>query len=535
MKKKLGNFMETRALISILFVFVLVSVNLVIIMPLTAPKVRGQITHLAGTMDEDGDINYDEDGEENGIVVWSSTEDHLIEQDYEVGMGMTLVIPALNYMFNPTIENEITFTTAGTKIEVYGTLLTNSDGNEMTKTLFWGGMAGISWSGINFRPGSSGNITDCIIDGATGGVHMWTQLMPYSPMTLLSPGITDTTVWDTSNYVVRLSNVVGYTEMDGCTFEDGTPSAMQLRVSGTDLNLRNTGFTGRGANKPSIEIINSDVTAENCYINGFNQPGSLVTIEGDSDGTVFMNTDFVNGELDVPLVMVEGATPFFDNCSFDTSDGEVSVLAHEGSNKVPAHLTLRNPTGDGTPGFWDGSFDNTTMNATGNSTITLQWYLNVNVFDPDGFPIDNAPVTVSPPASPSSKPTDDMGWAEWFTVTELVQYNDSVVYNGPYNITATNNSMDGFADPEPSFDMSKMIYIEVPFNPIPNNIPNVTYISTPTGVQTDLITIDFILGDMDPGDDGNMSIEVQFWDDDFSSWIPATNHSTSDPKEDLNN
>ncbi|UCF08697.1 MAG: right-handed parallel beta-helix repeat-containing protein, partial [Thermoplasmata archaeon] len=539
MRKRLGQGHVRKGLGSITFVFLLVASSMVVVFPLTAPKVKGQpIEHLASTADEDGVFPYDIDGIENQIVVWNPAEDHHITADYTVDALYTLHIPGLNYMFDPVMSSEITFKTADTMIDVYGTLITHSDGNEMTKTLFWGEDE-IEWKGIYFRPGSSANITDCIFDGATSGLHMWTWI-DVQPMTLLPPGITDTTFRDMGIYGVRFSHLEGATNIDGCTFEDNYNSALPLKVSGTDMTLRNTAFFSHGNGTPCLLIRNSDVTAEGCYFHGNYQPGHLVHIDdipgsGNSNGTVFRDCDFTRGEADVPLYRVDGATPFFDNCSFDTSHGEDSVLAYEIGGKVPAHLTLRNPAGDGSPGFWDGSFDNTTMNVTGNSTITLQWYTNVNVVDPDGHPINKSFVTVSAPAEPSSKPTDGLGWAEWFTVTELVKYNDSVVYNGPYNITATNNSMEGFADPEPSFDMSKEIFIEVPFNPKPNNLPNVTFFSTPAGVHTGPIAIEFILVDMDPGDDGNMSIEVEFWDDDIGIWKQATVHATSCPTTGLDN
>jgi hypothetical protein len=204
---------------------------------------------------------------------------------------------------------------------------------------------------------------------------------------------------------------------------------------------------------------------------------------------------------------------------------------------TPAHPIIRNPSADGSPGFYDDTFDNTTMKATGNSSITLQWLMDVFVKDPNGNLIDNAPVRVKDrlgnPSEPSLKITDDRGWASGFAVTEFIQYNNSVDNFNPFNVSAEAFSMVGYAVPEPMMNMSKRINVTVPFN-LNNVLPVVSLLIPPQGVQAGDIIIQFELFDPDPSDNGNLSVEV-FYSLDGLGWRPTTQGSGSCPTTKLLN
>jgi len=516
---------------------------MVVVFPLTAPRVKAQpIEHRASALLEDGFPPFDTDGLFNQIVVWDQNEDHWINEDYVVNAGYTLVIPALNFAGNPTMGNEITFKNNDTGIEVYGRLITNSDGLPTTTTLFWGEGV-VNWKGIYFQGGSDGNITDCTFMDAENAVRFMSAA-PGGTATMIAPGITDSVFMGMEKYGVQLLDAAGYTNVENCIFFDTYDSAISLNVVATDSNIIGCQFTSHGDNKSSLVIRNSKVYMAQSSFWGNGQPGNEVLIEnrigipGSSDGTVLDRCNFQNGAPGDYLVRVDDTTLLMNNCSFDTTDGELSILANEESG-VPTHLILRNPTGDGNPGFWDDSFDNTTINVTGGSSVTLQWYMNVYVEDPDGNPIDNAPVWVEDrngdPAVPPSISTDGTGWAEWFICTELIQYNNSMTYFNPFSVSALNNSMMGYATPDPIMNMSKEIIVIVPFNPVPNLPPFVSYIETPGVVQSGPISIQFRLEDPNLGDDGNLSIKVEFWDPTDSSWITATAHPTSGPTTNLNN
>ncbi|UCE35914.1 MAG: hypothetical protein JSW00_10130, partial [Thermoplasmata archaeon] len=103
----------------------------------------------------------------------------------------------------------------------------------------------------------------------------------------------------------------------------------------------------------------------------------------------------------------------------------------------------------------------------------------------------------------------------------------------PFNVSALNHSVKGYADPEPTMNLSKAVYVEVPFNIIPNSPPSV-WVYTPSGIQSGNITIDFVLEDFDQGDDGNMSISVEY-STDGTSWEGAIAGQGSDLDHLFNN
>ncbi|UCE73997.1 MAG: fibronectin type III domain-containing protein [Methanomassiliicoccales archaeon] len=529
-----------KKLESILLVCVLIAGSIVIILPMSAPKAKAQpIVHRPNTMQEDGQWPWDVDGNPNpdGIVVWDPNEDHHIVEDYTVSGGTTLVIPALNSnLFDPDSGNEITFKTDNTMIEVFGTLVTNTHTDEFIRTLFWG-EGSVNWKGIYFRPGSTGNITECMFMGADNAlVFLW--MAPGSYPYLIAPGITKSNFIDMGIWGARLNGVKGYTNMEYCYFTDTLNSANSLRVEDMGLNMYGCTFNYHGNNKPNLFIKNANVHCTQSTFDGNNTPGNEVHIEGNSHGTVLERCTFKNGAPDEYFVNIDGSSPFLDNCTFETTHGELSVIANE-KDAVPACPTIRNPS-ERTPGFWDDSFDNSTLNATGNSNITLQWYMNVNVRDPDGNSIDNAPVWVvdrdENPAEPPSKYTGTDGWANWTTLTELILYNDSVDNFNSFNVSALNNTIKGYLDPEIMMNMSKEVTVVVPFNPVKNTLTNVTSLSTPSGPQTGPITIEYMLIDPDIGDNGNLSIMVEFWDGTSpGQWKLATAHATCPPTDYLDN
>jgi hypothetical protein len=165
----------------------------------------------------------------------------------------------------------------------------------------------------------------------------------------------------------------------------------------------------------------------------------------------------------------------------------------------------------------------------------------VYVEDPDGNFITNAPVRIKDrlgnPAQPSAKMTDGTGWARLIACTELIQYSGSKTNLNPFNISAENASMFGYATPEEIINRSMVNTIVVPFNPIPNNPPSVSYINIvppPPAVQSGLVTIEFMLNDPDIPDDGNLSVEVKFWDPGFG-WVSAVLDPASNSTTNLNN
>jgi len=549
MRAGFASLKDKKQLKSILLVYMLVATSMVVFLPLTAPDARAiPIVHLNSTSSEDGVWPFDTDGAKNNIVVWDIGEDHHITTDYTVDYGYTLIIPALDYTGDPDAGQEITFKTNKTMIEVFGKFITNGHSNWRSKTLFWGEDT-VNWKGIFFRPGSEGCIVECLFKGADKGVQFTWSIVNgvENHSRLISPGIVSSKFEEMGDYGLRLYGVRGVTNIRDCTFIDTYNSAIGLIVRDMDLDMHNVIFKSHGNNKPSLFIEGSNllvgsyyakVDIAQCSFMGNSSPGNQVYIGRNTDGTKLEQCLFLNGPPGYHYINAERSAPLIEDCSFDTSHGELSVLANEYLGS-PAHPIIRNPTGDGTPGIWGDTFDNSSMNVTGGSSITLQWYMDVYVKDPNGNPIVNAPVwvknRVGDPAVPPSKTTVggiEIGWARGFLVTELIQYNDSVTNFNPFTVSAENNSMIGYA--KPTMNMSREVTVIVPFNPIPNIPPIVSFIRTPSGIQSGPISIQFRLEDPNIGDNGNMSITVEFWDPVDKVWKPATAHPAS-PTTNLKN
>jgi hypothetical protein len=509
---------------SILLISLIVASSIVILVSVTPPEVKAVDHTLGSAFAEDGNPAYDTDGIMNGIVVWNPNEDHIISADYVVEGMMTLVIPAMNYVNNRGAENEIWFniTGGGSKMDVYGVLTTDTDLTPFTKTAFMGPPLGGFWDGIYFWAGSQGMIQDSFFDSSLNGIV-------YNPGSqMLSPGISDTRFMNLAGYGVQMDGAIGYTNIDSMDSLDLLGASTHISVSNGALSITNSQFTSHGNDKNSLYISNADVVADELYFNGGNQPGDMVYIEGDSNGTSFSDCDFTGGLAGYNYVRVNGSSVSMDNCSFDTSSGQLSVIATENVAGTPAHAVLLNPTGDGNPGFFDDTFDNSTLTAIGSSSITLEWYLNVYVNDPDGNLISNSPVTVSAPSTPSSKQTDITGWARWFMLTEFVLYDGSITHYNPFNVSAENFSVLGYLDPELDLTMSMEVTVTVPFSQIPNTPPSVSWIPDPIGIQTGDIIIEYMLSDPNPEDDGNLSIEV-YYSLDGDKWWAATQGAGGDP------
>jgi len=528
---EIKNSTEKKQVKSDLFICFIITVSLVMVLPMSAPNASAY-GHMAITSLEDSNPLYDEDGVPvpNFFVLWCNPlddaypgEDHIFTQNYLIDGGYTVSIPGLDY-FRDYGEESIIYFMPGfaSKIDVYGTLITNVHiyapfGEDVSKTLFLGEDGG--WDGIYFHMNGQGRIIDCRIRNSANG----TVFEPGSGLT--SPGIEDTIFDEMRGYGVQMDGVSGYTYMSNCKFDDRAYNAsVALTVANGSLNATDCSFLSHADNMPQVAISNADVSISDSEFQGYEKPGNLVFIEGNSDGTELDWCFFRDGAAGDYFIRVDGASPLIENCTLRTEGGSLSVIANDDSNGDPAHPILLQPNWDGTPGMYDDSFDNTTIDATGDSSVTIQWYMDVFVQDPKGNPMGNVPVTVKDrngdPADPAVVITDANGWARWIKCKELTKYSTGTTYYSPFNVSATANGMVGYADPEVAMNVSKEVVVTVPFNPS-NILPNVTWITTPVGVQTGYVTVNYELFDPDLGDNGNLSVEV-FYSTDGKFWEPAT-------------
>jgi parallel beta-helix repeat protein len=162
----------------------------------------------------------------------------------------------------------------------------------------------------------------------------------------------------------------------------------------------------------------------------------------------------------------------------DISDNKYSVFFYSSSNNLLINCSLVNWN----IGNWDFYFNknshaisiNTTFDKTKTyfldtiSTLTVKWFLHVNVIDYLGNPISNAKVRIEDNTNGSNNrtyTTDEDGYVRWIPVTEYIEQDtngDTIgqkTYYTPHKIIAWKDAMVGYAYPEPLFNESKIINI----------------------------------------------------------------------------
>jgi hypothetical protein len=498
---------------------------MVVIFPLTAPEAQAVI-HLINAFEEDGNATLDFDGfpgQKNGYVLWELGVNHEITDPlgYSIPPDYTLEIPEMNYDPMNPMSNRILIGT-GLDIIVDGTLVTRNDFNPATRNGFLS--SGLGWGGIYINSGGSATLIDVHVEGSANGVI-------FNPGSTMDSAITASTFLNNGLQHLNMDGAGGNTNINqgpGDNVIFGPASAWGVQVSNQMLNISgDVFFQGFGSGFAALHIDNSTVSVNPASFDNNLQTGNSIFIEGEnSNDTVIQLSSFNNGAPDSHYIRVDGASPLIDNCTFSLGGGERSVVAND--LDYPAHPVLLNPNPPGT------TFNNDTLNATGASSVTLKWYMDVYVSDPDANPILGKPVTVvdrlDNPSVPPMILTDGTGWARWFMITELIQYAGSRDNFNPFNVSAENNSMTGYAFPEPTMSLSQQVPVIVPFNPVPNSLPKVIYIETPSGVQTGDVSIDYILEDINEGENGSLMIEV-YWSLTGipGDWNPATIASGSDP------
>jgi hypothetical protein len=526
--------MNGKQIASFLMVSVLVAAGMIALITFTAPEAEGQVYHLLSTGIEDNDIAYDIDPTV-GVVEWDPAEPiHIIDDAmgaYIVDPGFTLKIPG---------GAIVQFEGSGVRIDVFGTLLTQDDGSGFTFTTFsYSGFG--TWLGINVFEGGQIALEDSVLDRPQDGLIM------SSGSELLDPGILNTQFVDFGINAVVMDGVTGVTKFDTVTFDDrDNPSGTAVSIENGEVEMVNTPtFLDRGPNKPFIYMRNATVDIQEVglggsgFFSGGNQPGPAIIIDEGCNDTYLQMCNFFDGGAGDHYIEIEGSSPLIEDSSFETDlSGALSVLAQDNETGVPSHPIVRQPTQDTQPGIGDNTFDNSTLNATGSSTITLEWWIDVYVEDPDGNPITGAPVWVedryNTPATPSPIITDGTGWARSFLVVELILHEFSVEHFGGFNVSSENNSVFGYLDPEATVSYSQEFTVLVDFSLIPNTPPTVSQMTNLVGIYSGLITITYTLNDPDLGDDGNMSIIVEYSVGGVV-YRPAAVGSGSDPTTGLNN
>ena len=425
---------------SLFLIFLLVAGSFAIIFPLSAPTATAQKLHgptpaessafwedthdpvgaPAAGVDFNGDPAYD------GIVRWhAGVGGHVVQNDFVVESNMTLTIDALNY--NPyTTTGEVVSLNNGVDITVQsgGELETNTDGNIFTTfTTFLN--AGPGWDGIYIQGGAKARMYDFMVSDSLNGVQF------ESGSEITSPGIRYGIFQDNANYDVKIDGATGATNIRDITFiSQGTGA----HISNCQVNITDTTFDGHGSGDNCIYLNNTTgVKITGSLIGGGFTLGDVIYMTGTS-GTVIKESNLTEGSLgDYLIHTINGASPLIENCTLVAGGFIFSVYADGGGGGGGCFPTILNASASG-----GGPFDNTTLSVTGDSTITVQWWLHVYCDDGVGSPMPGAIVNIYNRTYDvvASGTTEADGFLYWNKITEFVETSAVRDIYNPFNVTA---------------------------------------------------------------------------------------------------
>ncbi len=160
------------------------------------------------------------------------------------------------------------------------------------------------------------------------------------------------------------------------------------------------------------------------------------------------------------------------------SDNDIAVKVLDYSSATIVNCTLQNSEsydiklGEGALGYADVTLINTSFDDDkiffeddgSTSSLTVQWYLQVEVVDESGAPVPNIIVQVRDKTNESFDEryvTNSNGYAKWIALTHYQQNRTVRIYHAPYNITAFNSTSFGYAAPEVTMNMNREITVIV--------------------------------------------------------------------------
>jgi hypothetical protein len=211
--------------------------------------------------------------------------------------------------------------------------------------------------------------------------------------------------------------------------------------------------------------------------------------------------------------LVWEAQPHFYNNTISSSD-QVGISAHGSYPKVEKTTFVDNPTaiqlesestmdlinstisgGDTHMDLDDDShlvslnstFDNSKVVFDDDlSTLTIKWFLHVYVRDNVGDPVAGAVVNVENATNEviHTQLTGLDGYVRWIVCTERVMDKSGSLMYTPHNASASKDTLTGYADPEPTMDISKRVEIVLNLNLPP---------PPPTGLRIEVIGSDIRL------------------------------------------
>jgi parallel beta-helix repeat protein len=232
-----------------------------------------------------------------------------------------------------------------------------------------------------------------------------------------------------------------------------------------------------------------------------------------NEGTRIINVNdlvFTNNILNmnnIAVKIIDDSNVTLSNCTIEDSTTWDLLLGDiiDGN----AQITLINTT-----------FDDTKVDILDSqTTLMVYWLLEVTVVNNIGDTVPQIDVTITDNENGSfneSYTSDSRGRIERLILPEFSEDQTQRTYYDPYNITAQNSTLLGFASPEIRLDSHKNIEVKVTSSVVeePNNPPQITVVaptdSNPTMEEGESLTFEIDVSDPDPSD----SLTITWYFDD---------------------
>lgn len=168
----------------------------------------------------------------------------------------------------------------------------------------------------------------------------------------------------------------------------------------------------------------------------------------DLSGSELLN-NFIS-DNDVGIKVFDHASATIINCTIQNSD---SYDIWAGDTIWPeGDIVLLNSIFD---------FDNVSI-LDDLSSLTVQWYLQVEIIDESDEPVSGATVRIRDIwNSEENHTTNSEGRVNWIPLTNYIQTREQAVIRTPHNITAYKATSFGYADPEITMSASKEVTVKI--------------------------------------------------------------------------
>ncbi len=237
--------------------------------------------------------------------------------------------------------------------------------------------------------------------------------------------------------------------------------------------------------------------------------GSLICISSFlANGNIFKNNTLWLNQIGFGFSQSHNNSLTNNTISFSTFNG--IYLENSDNNSISNNTLNNNPVGinltSGTDNcqiintsiinsvvfslFLNGSSNALTLNCTldlskvhyhdNTSSLTVQWYMHINVTNGTGASVSGANVVVEDNSSSVifTGQTDDYGWSKWVICTEYIEnITGKTPILTPHNVTVSKVGFeDAYTDPKPTMNMTKIVYVILYNDIIPPNPPtNLTF------------------------------------------------------------